>query len=1095
MILTLFVTSTRGADPMLAIKLNNTNTLEYCSSPVSIAELLSIEIAGTTNINGFKISFSEGYKLGEDKLEVVSLGTLSQNWYEASGSLELTGSTVIQDYVNAIRTIQYKNLQSIPTLGTRKITISLNDIDYLPETKHFYRFISKPNIKWTDSETEAKSDNMMYYGLRGYLANITSKAENDFINLKTQGLGWIGASDHAVEGEWRWVTGPEGLEEGTKGRLFWKGSGYQAKTNPVQFGPVKDALGNDYYQNWNRWELTCIPLSIISTKSDTTYVLKWEPNDYDRLIKDHEEDYAHITFSPNVNETLKWNDYPNNGGSAGYLIEFGGMPGEPVLNLTATIDLQVNTMLFNTNPVGPVCEGEHITLNQEDNAPVKAKYEWLPSESLSDPSIANPVATPKVSTNYIVTGTRGTCPSVTATFDVKVNPKPVTLLPPEYNICKGDQAILDPGPGNSYTWSNGAITQTIPVPDAGDYSVKLTSDKGCPGISSTKVVVHEYPVIDLSKLQTLICGDKATLVDISTNAASFLLESVDQKATVNGLSGLNVSVPDDGVYAMKYTAIHAYCPVSKPFELSFYRTPTVGLSIKPGECQRYNLDASYNGDADLLKARFTWIFGGDTIADGLGLIKEKIPLGINQSKRDLVLLVEQDGCSNKDVIPEIFAIPTLNLSVTKATLCQPEAFGFSATNSESGVSARYDWNFGDGITGTGDNPTHTYAKTGKYDVQVTVTTDKNCTNTALIKEMVFAAPVPDVVFSLSPLTCLDPGVNSIAYAGLVGNTNDKYIWDLTNLDRSEIVTDPGIKQGPWTFDLKTKPLATIGLKVISEFGCQSLPGSIILKRKPDFTIASTLLSGCVPFEPTLSGLINISDLADKVDFTWDFGDGSTGTGSSVAHTYNDPGKSYNITLAGKSSLTQCANEFAEFGLLKTYPKPKAAFSMDHKVVYNDKPDVKFTDLSTGKPSSWLWDFGDGVNADIQNPMYHFVKMGHQKVWLKVTNDELCTDTVSQNILVAFDRLFPPTGFSPNAPNHADRQFLLNSEGIVPGGYHFSVLSRWNDLIFEAKDEIKGWDGRMKNGALAPAGAYVWMLNFTDFLGRRHRQTGTVTLVY
>jgi PKD repeat protein len=1078
MILTLFVESMQGAD-LNAILLNNNGIpVQFCSTgQVLIAEKLSID--WSTPIKGMFISFSEGYKPEEDELVLGSPGGLTSIWFASTGSLELRGGTTNEDYAKAIRTIGYKNSKPVPTLGIRKITISLNDIDYLPETGHFYRFVEKLNLSWTDAKAEAELTN--YYGLKGYLATITSQGENDFIKLKTKGVGWIGASDAAVEGDWRWVTGPEGLEDGIQGRLFWKGTGYLAKTNPSVYGPVNGA-----YHNWNRWDT---PYSS-SLGSGT-----WEPN------QSGNEDYAHITVFPNnPNDSYKWNDLPNIGGSndyvsKGYLIEFGGMPGEPVLNLTATIDLQVNTMLFNTNPVGPVCEGEHITLNQEDNAPVKAKYEWLPTESLSDPSIANPVATPKVSTNYIVTGTRGTCPSVTATFDVKVNPKPVTLLPPEYNICKGDQAILDPGPGNSYTWSNGAITQTIPVPDAGDYSVKLTSDKGCPGISSTKVVVHEYPVIDLSKLQTLICGDKATLVDISTNVASFLLESVDQKATVNGLSGLNVSVPDDGVYAMKYTAIHAYCPVSKPFELSFYRTPTVGLSIKPGECQRYNLDASYNGDADLLKARFTWIFGGDTIADGLGLIKEKIPLGINQSKRDLVLLVEQDGCSNKDVIPEIFAIPTLNLSVTKATLCQPEAFGFSATNSESGVSARYDWNFGDGITGTGDNPTHTYAKTGKYDVQVTVTTDKNCTNTALIKEMVFAAPVPDVVFSLSPLTCLDPGVNSIAYAGLVGNTNDKYIWDLTNLDRSEIVTDPGIKQGPWTFDLKTKPLATIGLKVISEFGCQSLPGSIILKRKPDFTIASTLLSGCVPFEPTLSGLINISDLADKVDFTWDFGDGSTGTGSSVAHTYNDPGKSYNITLAGKSSLTQCANEFAEFGLLKTYPKPKAAFSMDHKVVYNDKPDVKFTDLSTGKPSSWLWDFGDGVNADIQNPMYHFVKMGHQKVWLKVTNDELCTDTVSQNILVAFDRLFPPTGFSPNAPNHADRQFLLNSEGIVPGGYHFSVLSRWNDLIFEAKDEIKGWDGRMKNGALAPAGAYVWMLNFTDFLGRRHRQTGTVTLVY
>ncbi|HZK87931.1 MAG TPA: gliding motility-associated C-terminal domain-containing protein, partial [Anaerovoracaceae bacterium] len=63
------------------------------------------------------------------------------------------------------------------------------------------------------------------------------------------------------------------------------------------------------------------------------------------------------------------------------------------------------------------------------------------------------------------------------------------------------------------------------------------------------------------------------------------------------------------------------------------------------------------------------------------------------------------------------------------------------------------------------------------------------------------------------------------------------------------------------------------------------------------------------------------------------------------------------------------------------------------------------------------------------------------------------------------------------------------------GYHFTIISRWNDIVFEAKEEIKGWNGQMQNGSPAPAGNYVWILDFSDFLGRRHRQTGTVTLVY
>jgi len=73
--------------------------------------------------------------------------------------------------------------------------------------------------------------------------------------------------------------------------------------------------------------------------------------------------------------------------------------------------------------------------------------------------------------------------------------------------------------------------------------------------------------------------------------------------------------------------------------------------------------------------------------------------------------------------------------------------------------------------------------------------------------------------------------------------------------------------------------------------------------------------------------------------------------------------------------------------------------------------------------------------------------------------------------------------------------LLDTEGIISEGYDFTVLSRWDDIVFESKGEKKGWDGRMKDGSFAPAGVYLWILNFTDFLGRKHLQKGTVTVVY
>lgn len=1039
-----------------------------------------------------KISISQGFVSGED--ELIYTGTLSQS-QPTPGTLELTGSTDVRDYVAAIGTVFYKNSKTNPTLGVRKITISLNDVDYLPATGHFYRFVPKVGMTWTSARDQAAITE--YYGLKGYLATIGSDVENNFIREKTTGEGWIGASDAAVEEDWRWVTGPEGLMNGGNGLSFWKGSGYKAKINNSSgvYGPVKDPFGNPYYHNWNKWDS--------STGDECTY----EPNNWVSVNNVAfcgannvpGEDYAHITFpSGETINSRKWNDYPNNGNSTGYLIEFGGME-DVVLDLTATLELQVNTMFFYKTGIQPaVCEGTTVKLNQPDLNIIPASYAWIPDETLSATDIANPIATPKFpSSTYTVTGTRGTCPSVTVSYTVPVNPKPISLLKTEYNICKGEKITLDPGVQKSFIWSTGYTSQTIDVETSADYSVTLTTDKDCTAPPFTaKVIVHEFSTIDLSNVQKLICGDTKTTVNfIPALATEYSLLSIDGNVQIS--NKLDVTVPAFGVYPMIYkAAIYSGCPKEEPFNLSFYKNPA-GMLVVKGQaegqkCFGYNLDAVFTPEGDLTGASYEWNFGGEVIEKGIGIKTLVVPLGISLIKRDLKLTVSQDGCPASFTEKDILVIPNLSLTVDKDIGCEPLPVIFTA-NSEGSV--KYVWNFGDNILVDGSTPDqkHTYQNAGFYDVYLKVTTGDDCANEVKIPKMVHVAPIPDIAFSLPSDVCLEPGVNELSYAGVIGTARDTYYWDLSQFDPSEIINDPLLTAGPFIFDLKTKPMATVGLTVKSEFGCESKPIiPIILKRNPVFSIESGITEGCIPFETELSGIV--TDPVDRINFTWNFGDGTTGSGSPVSHTYTAPGKSFNVILNGKSSVTGCENTVTESNFLKTYPKPTAKFSMDNKIVYNDKPDVSFTDQSIGA-SAWLWDFEEGSTSTLQNLTYHFRKMGPHQITLEVSNAEGCTDEITDTVLVAFDRLFPPNGFSPNASKEIDRVFLLNSDGIAPEGYHFTVLSRWNDVVFEAKDEIKGWDGRTKSGSFAPAGAYVWILNFSDFLGRKHRQTGTVTLVY
>ena len=110
---------------------------------------------------------------------------------------------------------------------------------------HWYQFVFSQNgVAWDESRGTA--NNATFLGMPGYLATITSKAENDFVYALAKypagatgtlfdpanpgvPLGTVsivgrdasaslGGSDLAAEGTWRWINGPEA------GAVFWLGN-------------------------------------------------------------------------------------------------------------------------------------------------------------------------------------------------------------------------------------------------------------------------------------------------------------------------------------------------------------------------------------------------------------------------------------------------------------------------------------------------------------------------------------------------------------------------------------------------------------------------------------------------------------------------------------------------------------------------------------------------------------------------------------------------------------------------------------------------------------------------------------------------------
>jgi hypothetical protein len=150
---------------------------------------------------------------------LVTSGTLAMS---TTTGLTFTGGTTgstlyfegdIDDVNNALATLTYTR----GSAGTDTLEVSLVQPGevFFTGNNHLYKFVSG-SYTWDAAKTAAEAQTE--YDSAGYLATITSSDENTFISGRLTADGWIGASDAAVEGTWRWATGPE------SGTAFWSGT-------------------------------------------------------------------------------------------------------------------------------------------------------------------------------------------------------------------------------------------------------------------------------------------------------------------------------------------------------------------------------------------------------------------------------------------------------------------------------------------------------------------------------------------------------------------------------------------------------------------------------------------------------------------------------------------------------------------------------------------------------------------------------------------------------------------------------------------------------------------------------------------------------
>ncbi|MDN3657170.1 PKD domain-containing protein [Ferruginibacter paludis] len=187
----------------------------------------------------------------------------------------------------------------------------------------------------------------------------------------------------------------------------------------------------------------------------------------------------------------------------------------PVLIKRDSVIITVDNPSVKANNDTLVCAGKAVQLSANGSI----SYNWSPTTGLSNATVANPVATPAVNTQYIVTGTDSKGCTATDTVSITAKTLPVVAVTPGTAICKNTPLQLQASGGSTYQWlpvaglSNAAIANPVASPvTTTTYVVVVTGVNSCTATDSVKIAVNPDPVFTISAADTTCLNASAQLL-------------------------------------------------------------------------------------------------------------------------------------------------------------------------------------------------------------------------------------------------------------------------------------------------------------------------------------------------------------------------------------------------------------------------------------------------------------------------------------------------------------------------------------------------------------------------------------------------------
>ncbi len=387
--------------------------------------------------------------------------------------------------------------------------------------------------------------------------------------------------------------------------------------------------------------------------------------------------------------------------------------------------------------------------------------------------------------------------------------------------------------------------------------------------------------------------------------------------------------------------------------------------------------------------RWNWIFGNGNTST----LQSPSAIYTNSGFYTVTLEVwdatGQKFTRTKSQFIRVFKKPVANFNISSSPICLGETVTFTSSSQKGDTNiTKYSWDFGDGNIKNNNPINHVYSKDGKYTVSLVITDANGCTDKIIKNGIVQVHPKPKAQFLMdSAYDCQVP--TFIPFRNQSSGNGLNYLWNFGDGNTST-QKDPRHKYTKLgTYSIKLVVVDVNGCKDSMEKPNELYLGPIKVDFKGDKLEACGLLNVNFSNSGTFNGGLN---------YSWDFGDGTTSNKAFPTKQYTKEGK-YTVKLLVVSVFRKCSASVEKVDYIKVNHQPKGKVKVSDSFPCGVPYPISFEYLDSQRFDQVQWytkEEGNPSNRVFigKNNPQNTVIFTSQVLWVMaiVSTKEGCTDS-------------------------------------------------------------------------------------------------------